>query len=83
MNKKNCPVSEIGQFSFGRPKKLEIDHTIGQPKRMTKTKWAPLKLQTVHKNFFRTFKSFFQTYIFMKFIILGQDRVFVTTFVLI
>ena len=30
---KNCPVSETGQFSFGRPKKWEIDKTIGWPKR--------------------------------------------------
>ena len=59
MDKKNWPVSQIGQFSFGWPKKIEIDHTIDQPNRMTKTKCAPLKLQTVHKNFFKNFQKLF------------------------
>ena len=29
---------------FGRPKKLEIDRTIGIPKRLTKSTWTPLSI---------------------------------------
>ena len=32
----------VDQFFFGRPKKLEIDRTIGIPKRLTKSTWTPL-----------------------------------------
>ena len=30
------------KFIFGQPKKLEIDQTIGRPKRLTKSTWTPL-----------------------------------------
>ena len=32
----------VDQKKIGRPKKCEIDRTIGRPKRLTKSTWTPL-----------------------------------------
>ena len=39
------------KFFFSRPKKLEIDRTIGIPKRLTKSTWTPLQNEIKHLQF--------------------------------
>ena len=51
VDKRNCLISETGQFSFVWPKKSEIDCAIGRPKRLTKTTWKPLYFVTNHPKY--------------------------------